>query len=75
MRLLIKTVIQAFCLTSFSGLSGYSIYSARERPMAGILEFNSGFSSTEHHYFIETSFASVPDVLFVTNNNSTFATW
>lgn len=70
-----KIVIQAFYLTSFSGLSRYSIYSARERPMAGILEFSSGFPRMEHHYFIEMSFASVPDVPFVTNNNSTCATW
>lgn len=34
-----NTVIQAFYLTSFSSLSGYSVYSAIERPIAGILEF------------------------------------
>lgn len=66
-----KTVIQAFYLTPFSSLSGYSVYSAIERPIAGILEFTSGFSRAEHHYFIETSFASVPDVSFVTNKNYT----
>lgn len=75
MKLLIKTVIQAFYLASFSGLSGYSIYSARERPMASILEFSHGFSRVEHHYFTVMSFASVPDVPFVTSNNSTCVTW
>lgn len=66
-----KAVTQTCFVTSPSGLSGCSVYSRKGMPLA----FISGCSREEHHYFVETSFASVPAASFVTSKNWTCATW
>ena len=75
MRLLIRTMIQAFYLLSSSSLPRYHVHSTKQKSAAGILEFNRGFPGAKYHCFMETSFASIPKASFVTVKNYICTTW